>query len=166
MTEPLGLTFVMRVYMDSDHAGESVTRQSHSGYIFFLNSAPIYWLSENQMFCETITFKREFFAMKNQWNTPVGFDTSSGCLEFQLLNLHLSMGIISRCCVTRLRRSQPWRRNQMKLRFTLWGRDVHKMSGEQNKSMHTSMLPTLWQNHLQGSNDGSLCRCCNTTSAT
>ena len=27
------------------------------------------------------------------------------------------------------------------------------------------MLPNLWQSHLLGSSNGSLCRCCNTTSA-
>ena len=34
MPEPMGLPFVMRVYVDADHAGESVTRRSQSGYIF------------------------------------------------------------------------------------------------------------------------------------
>ena len=64
MLEPLGLRFVMRVYVDSDHVGESVTRRSRSGYIVFLNSAPIYWLSKKQTSCETSTFRSEFVAMK------------------------------------------------------------------------------------------------------
>ena len=98
-------------------------------YIVFINSAPIYWLSKKQTSCETSTFGSDFLPWNKQRNTPVGFDTSSGCLEFQLLNLHFSMGIISRFCVTRLRCIQHWRRNKIQLPFTLWGRDVHKMSG-------------------------------------
>ena len=42
MPEPLGLPFVMRVYVDADHAWESVARRSQSGCIVFINSAPIY----------------------------------------------------------------------------------------------------------------------------
>ena len=94
----------------------------------------------------------------------MGFNKSSGCVEFQLLNLNLYMGIISRFCVTWMRHSQPWRRNQMKLPFTLWGGNVHEMSGKQHTSIHTSMLLTLWRSHLLVSSDGILCRCCNTTS--
>ena len=50
--------------MDSNHAGESMTRWSQSGYIFFLNSAPIYWISKKQTLCEMSTFGSDFFAMK------------------------------------------------------------------------------------------------------
>ena len=64
MPEPLGLPFLMRVYVDADHAGEFVTRRSRTGYIVFLNSAPIYWLSKKQTSCETSTFRSEFVAMK------------------------------------------------------------------------------------------------------
>ena len=64
MPDPLGLTFVTRVYLDADHAGESVTRRSRSGYIFLLNIGPIYWLSKKQAPCDTSTYGSEFFAIK------------------------------------------------------------------------------------------------------
>ena len=64
MPEPLGLAFVMRVFVDADHAGESVTRRSRSGYIVFLNGAHIYWLFKKQTSCETSTFESKFVAMK------------------------------------------------------------------------------------------------------
>ena len=54
----------MRTYVDSDHAGESLTRRSRTGFIVFLNKAPIYWLSKKQQGCETSTFGGEFVAMK------------------------------------------------------------------------------------------------------
>lgn len=54
----------MRVYIDSDHAGESLTRRSRTGFIVFLNKAPVYWLSKKQTSCETSTFGSEFCAMK------------------------------------------------------------------------------------------------------
>jgi len=44
--EPLGIGFTMRAFVDSDHAGDSITRRSRTGFIIFLNSAPIYWYSK------------------------------------------------------------------------------------------------------------------------
>ena len=64
MTEPLGLQFIMRVYVDDDYDGESMTRPSRSEYIIFLNSSPIYWLSNKQRLCEKSTFGSKFVAMK------------------------------------------------------------------------------------------------------
>ena len=42
MPEPLVVSFTMRAFVDSDHAGDSVTHRSRSVFIIFLNSAPIY----------------------------------------------------------------------------------------------------------------------------
>ena len=64
MPEPHGLSMKMTVKVDADHAGESLTRRSRTGYIVFLNKAPIYWLSKKQTSCETSTFGSEFVAMK------------------------------------------------------------------------------------------------------
>jgi hypothetical protein len=64
MPKPRGVGFTMRTYVDSDHAGDKVTRRSRSGFLVFLNSAPIYWTSKKQTSCETSTFGSEFVAMK------------------------------------------------------------------------------------------------------
>ena len=64
LPEALGLPMVMRAYVDSDHAGDSVTRRSRTGYLVFMNRAPIYWYSKKQTSCETSTFGSEFIAMK------------------------------------------------------------------------------------------------------
>jgi len=63
--EPLGIGFTMRAFVDSDHAGDYITRRSRTGFIIFLNSAPIYWYSKKQGSCETSTFGSEFIAMKS-----------------------------------------------------------------------------------------------------
>ena len=41
-----GKSMTMRVFVDSDHAGDQVTRRSITGFIVFLYSAPIYWISK------------------------------------------------------------------------------------------------------------------------
>lgn len=64
MPIPLGKSFTCRVYVDSDHAGDQVTRRSRTGFIVFLNSAPIYWSSKKQTSCETSTYGSELLAMK------------------------------------------------------------------------------------------------------
>ena len=64
MPEPRGRGFRMRVYVDCDLGGELVTRRSRTGFVVFLNNAPIYWLSKKQGSCEVSTFGSEFTAMK------------------------------------------------------------------------------------------------------
>ena len=61
-----GLGFTSRAFVDSDHAGDTVTtRRSRTGFIIFLNSAPIYWFSKKQgSGIETSSFGAEFIAMK------------------------------------------------------------------------------------------------------
>ena len=62
--KPRGIGFTMRAFVDSDHAGDTATRRSRTGYIIFLNSAPIYWFSKKQTCVETSSFGSEFIAMK------------------------------------------------------------------------------------------------------
>jgi hypothetical protein len=62
--EPRGIGFTMRAFVDSDHAGDSITRRSRTGFIVFLNSAPIHWFSKKQTSIETSSFGSEFIAMK------------------------------------------------------------------------------------------------------
>lgn len=64
MPKPRGKGMQMRVYVDADHAGDQVTRRSRSGFVVFLNSAPIYWSSKKQGSCETSTYGSELVAMK------------------------------------------------------------------------------------------------------
>ena len=63
--EPRGEGFKIKSYVDSDHAGDSITRRSRTGFIVYLNSAPIYWMSKKQGSISTSTFASEYDAMKN-----------------------------------------------------------------------------------------------------
>ena len=62
---PRGSGFTIRAYVDADHAGNLVTRRSRTGFIIFLNNAPIYWSSKKQTGIETSSFGSEFMAMKS-----------------------------------------------------------------------------------------------------
>ena len=61
---PLGKDVDLRMFVDSDHAGDKLTRRSRTGFFIFLNSAPITWLSKRQPTVETAVFGAEFVAMK------------------------------------------------------------------------------------------------------
>ena len=50
--------------VDSDHAGDQVTRRSRTGFLVYLNNALIYWFSKKQTTIETSSFGSEFMAMK------------------------------------------------------------------------------------------------------
>ena len=55
----------MRVFVDSNHAGDSVTRRSRTRYLVYLQSDLIYYSSKNQTGVETSSFGSEFMAMKH-----------------------------------------------------------------------------------------------------
>jgi len=61
----LGKEIDLRLFVDSDHAGDKRTRRSRTGYFIFLNNAPVIWLSKKQPTLETAVFGAEFVAMKN-----------------------------------------------------------------------------------------------------
>ena len=62
--EPRGKDIDLRMFVDSDHAGDKRTRRSRTGFIIFLNMAPIVWFSKKQSTIETSVFGAEFVAMK------------------------------------------------------------------------------------------------------
>jgi hypothetical protein len=51
-------------YVDADHAGDQVTCRSRTGYIIYLNTAPVDWYSKKQNTMESSTFGSEFITMK------------------------------------------------------------------------------------------------------
>lgn len=61
---PRGLPVLIRFYVDSDHAGDQLTRRSRTGFISFINSAPINWYSKKQGSVEGASFGSEFMALK------------------------------------------------------------------------------------------------------
>ena len=61
---PRGRGVDMHAFVDADHAGNRVTRRSHTGILVFLNNAPILWFSKKQNTVETSSFGSEFVAMK------------------------------------------------------------------------------------------------------
>ena len=62
--EPRGLGFTMRANVDADHASDSVTRRSRTGYLVWLNCSLISFSSKKQTSVETSSFGSEFIAMK------------------------------------------------------------------------------------------------------
>ena len=64
MPEPLGKPVTMHVFVDANHAGNVVTRRSHTGVLMFIQNSPILWLSRRQNTVETSTFGSEFVAMR------------------------------------------------------------------------------------------------------
>ena len=46
MPQSSGIGFVMRAYVDTDHAGDTITQRSRTGFLVYLNSAPVYWTSK------------------------------------------------------------------------------------------------------------------------
>ena len=64
MPEPLGNMVRITAFMDSDHAGNRVTRRFHSGIFIFVNNALITTYSKKQNTVEAATFGAEMVAMR------------------------------------------------------------------------------------------------------
>jgi hypothetical protein len=64
MPQPRGQGFVMSAKVDADHASDTVTRRSRTGFLVRLNSSLIYWSSKKQNSVESSSFGSEFIAMK------------------------------------------------------------------------------------------------------
>jgi hypothetical protein len=64
MPETRGKEVEIHCFVDADHAGDQVTRRSHTGILIFCNCAPIIWYSKKQNTVETSTFGSEFIALK------------------------------------------------------------------------------------------------------
>ena len=70
--KPLGKEVEMRMFVDSDHAGDKATRRSRTGFMIYLNMALINWISKKQPTVESAVFGSEFVAMKHGVETLRG----------------------------------------------------------------------------------------------
>ena len=64
MPMPRGRNVVVTAHVDASHVANKVTHQLHTGYVVFLNCAPVVWYSKRQNTVETSTFSAEFIALK------------------------------------------------------------------------------------------------------
>ena len=53
MPEPRGQGVTTRCFVDADHASDTVTRKSRTGFIVYMNMSPVFWFSKKQATVET-----------------------------------------------------------------------------------------------------------------
>ena len=68
MPEPRGVPIEMTLFCDADHAGNAVTRRSHTGLLMFLNNAPVNSFSKAQATVKTFTFGSKGVVMRLKVN--------------------------------------------------------------------------------------------------
>jgi hypothetical protein len=82
---PRGKEVYLRLFVDYDRAGEQFTRRSSTGFVIYLNMAPIVWFSKRQPTVDSSVFGAEFVAMKN------GIETCRGlCYKLRMMDMALS----------------------------------------------------------------------------
>jgi hypothetical protein len=64
MPEPRGNAVDITCFVDANHAGNLVTRRSHTGVLIFVQNAPIIWYSKKQNTVESSSFGSEFVALR------------------------------------------------------------------------------------------------------
>jgi hypothetical protein len=51
-------------FVDANHAGNVITRRSHTGIFLFVQNAPVIWFSKQQNTVEAPTFSSEFVTLR------------------------------------------------------------------------------------------------------
>jgi hypothetical protein len=64
MPVPLGNALQMSCFVDANHAGNKVTRRSHTGVFILLNNTLVIAFSKRQNTCESSTYGSELVAMR------------------------------------------------------------------------------------------------------
>ena len=64
LLEPLGNAVRLNCFVDANHAGNVVTRRSHTGILIFVQNALIIWFSKRQNTVESSSFGSEFIALR------------------------------------------------------------------------------------------------------
>eukprot|EP00978_Attheya_sp_CCMP212_P039751 scaffold209883_cov59-Attheya_sp.AAC.1 len=64
MPKARGRSVTTTAFVDASHAANKKTRKSHTGFLIFLNRAPVIFYSKRQQTVEASTFSSEFIAMK------------------------------------------------------------------------------------------------------
>jgi hypothetical protein len=80
----LGKEVDLRLFVYSDHADDQLTRHSRTGFVIYLNMAPIVWFSNRHPTVESSVFGAEFVAMKN------GIETFRG-LRYKLIMMGVAL---------------------------------------------------------------------------
>ena len=123
--EPRWKEVYLIIFFDSYHAGDKLTRRYRTGYIIFLNNAPISWLSKKQATIETSVFWAEFVAMR------IGMETLR-VLRYKLYMMgepisgpSLICGKICQLFTTHSSQSPHWRKSWIQF-FTMRLGDLWK----------------------------------------
>ena len=89
--EPRGCDIDLCMFVDSDHAGDKLMQHSRTGFIIYLNSAPIVWYLKKQATIETSVFGAEFHGYETRDGSPMRSMLQTpydGCQNFWTL-IHL-----------------------------------------------------------------------------
>ena len=60
---PRGRSIQINAFVEAGHAGNKVKRSSHTGFIIFMNMAPIFWYSKRQNSVKTSIYLSEMVAL-------------------------------------------------------------------------------------------------------
>lgn len=64
MPKPRGNGVDVNCFVDANHAGNAVTRRSHTGVLIYVQNLPVVWFGKKQNTIETSTFGSEFVALR------------------------------------------------------------------------------------------------------
>ena len=137
MPEPRGHGFIMRAIVDADHASDTVSRQSRTGFLIYLKCALVYWWSNKQTSVESSSFGSEFVAMKQCCEYIRGLR-----YKLRMMHQHVFMVTINLFLPTQLFQILLWKRSLKVLHITLFVKELLEMNGGHPMLILMKMKPT------------------------
>jgi hypothetical protein len=64
MPKPKGKCVIFSCFVDANHAGNAISRRSHTGIIIYVQNAPVIWFSKRQNTVEASSFGSEFVVLR------------------------------------------------------------------------------------------------------
>ena len=163
MPKPRGKGMDMRVYVDSDHTGYTVACISRTGFVIFLNGAPIYWNYKKQNSCETSYFGSELCAMKPATEYVKGFRYKLIMMGIPVEDPTFIFGNNHSMLANTTMPESMLKKKTQSIAHQLVQEGCAHDEGEMHTSALTIMLLTCWQSlYPQGRSVGNLYGCYST----
>ena len=141
---------IMRLFVDSDNAGDKVTCRSRTGYVVFLQNLPIAWFSKKQSSVETSTFGSEFMAMKTATKYIQGLRYKLQMMGISILGPCLTYGDNNAVVTNSTLPDSVLKKKTKSVAYIFVREEQPEMSGDVDTSqlMRTSVISILSPWHL------------------
>ena len=160
MMKPHGPGFTMRVYVDSDHAGDLATCRSRTCFVVFLNRAWIYLFLNNEFHLKLLPLGASSVKWRLQQNMFMACATNFKLWQYLWMSQNLCLATTNMWCETHITLHLLWRRSAIASHSTTFVMEPPEISGALHTWTHTKTWQIYSSSRYLGRSGEKLCVCC------